>query len=101
MTHNLKGIYATREVWLDGKKLSPERSQKVYNHSPDGFNWGYMGSGPSQLALAVCLEIMGEQQAKNWYQTFKFDIIACLPPNDFEIVIGFRSNNEGWKFWKI
>ena len=33
-------------------ELSPSRSQDLYNHSPTGFNWGYGGSGPSQLALA-------------------------------------------------
>lgn len=26
---------------------------QVVNHSPTGFNWGYMGSGPAQLALAL------------------------------------------------
>ena len=25
--------------------LKPDRSQAVKNHSPDGFNWGYGGSG--------------------------------------------------------
>ena len=30
--------------------LKPERSQRVKNHSPDGFNWGYAASGPAQLA---------------------------------------------------
>ncbi|GAI61912.1 unnamed protein product [marine sediment metagenome] len=30
----------------DGNKkiLDPAPSQKLYNHSPDGFNWGYSGS---------------------------------------------------------
>lgn len=28
MIHKLKGKFETREVWLDGKKLSPERSRK-------------------------------------------------------------------------
>lgn len=44
--HILKGD-ANRQVWLDGELLDPKPSQKVYNHSPDGFNWGYGGSGPS------------------------------------------------------
>ena len=26
---------------------------QVVNHSPDGFEWGYTGSGPAQLALAI------------------------------------------------
>lgn len=47
MKHTLKGTIKNREIYLDGKYLSPKRSQKVYNHSPDGFNWGYTGSGPA------------------------------------------------------
>ena len=34
-------------------ELDPKPSQDIVNHSPDGFNWGYSGSGPSQLALAI------------------------------------------------
>jgi len=33
------------------RKLSPRLG--VINHSPDGFSWGYSGSGPAQLALAI------------------------------------------------
>lgn len=38
-------------------ELKPEASQKIINHSPDGFQWGYSGSGPSQLALAILLKV--------------------------------------------
>jgi hypothetical protein len=83
ITHNLKGDARSREVWLDGKFLSPERSQKICNHSPDGFNWGYGGSGPAQLALAIILELTGKSDG---YQDFKWNIIAGLPiGKDFEI----------------
>lgn len=27
------------------------------NHSPDGFNWGYNGSGPNQLGVGIALFI--------------------------------------------
>ena len=80
--HNLKGKISTRTVWLDGVLLSPKRSQKVYNHSPDGFSWGYGGSGPAQLALAVMLELTGDSRG---YQKFKWDVIAKLPQTDFEV----------------
>jgi hypothetical protein len=83
MKHILKGIASTREVYLDGEYLDPAPSQKVRNHSPDGFNWGYGGSGPAQLALAIMLKLTGKP---NGYQNFKFRIIAGLPQNtDFEI----------------
>jgi len=49
--------FAHREnrVWLNGQELHPAESLKMRNHSPDGFNWGYGGSGPAQTALAICI----------------------------------------------
>jgi len=44
----------------------------LWNHSPDGFEWGYGGSGPAQLALAI-------------YQDFKLALIAALIENPFVI----------------
>ena len=76
MKHKLKGEYPGRQVWLDGELLNPQESQKTYNHSPDGFNWGYPGSGPAQLALAIMLKLTGKL---NGYQSFKWDVIARLP----------------------
>jgi hypothetical protein len=80
----LKGEFSSRRVWLDGKLLSPRKSQEVYNHSPDGFNWGYGGSGPAQLALAILLEFTDKDTALTNYQNFKWNVIACLPQADFE-----------------
>ena len=65
-------------IQIDEWWLSPARSQKVHNHSPDGFSWGYGGSGPSQLALALLLEVTDEGTAVANYQAFKFDVIAGL-----------------------
>jgi hypothetical protein len=36
---------------VDGKPLDPRND--LFNHSPDGFEMGYGGSGPSQLSLAI------------------------------------------------
>jgi len=83
MTHTLKGEAKTRRVWLNGKELLPDDSQAYRNHSPDGFAWGYGGSGPAQLALAVMLEVKGEAFG---YQEFKWKEIATLEQDkDFEI----------------
>lgn len=81
----LKGEIGTNTVWLDGKKLDPAKSQKVYNHSPTGFSWGYAGSGPAQLALAILLELTDKATAQRNYQRFKFDVIASAPQTDFEV----------------
>src|ERR1051326_2990265 len=77
--------YPDRHVLIeDGEgppmRLSPYHSQKLVNHSPDGFNWGYGGSGPSQLALAILLDYLETPElALANYQQFKWDIVAHLP----------------------
>lgn len=83
MTHTLSGDAETRKVSLDGEILDPKPSQKIRNHSPEGFNWGYAGSGPAQLALAIMLKINGKPDG---YQDFKFKVIGSLPQGeDFDI----------------
>src|SRR5579859_5749217 len=32
----------------------------LMNHSPNGLSWGYLGSGPAQLALAMLMEVFGD-----------------------------------------
>jgi hypothetical protein len=87
----IKGEWETRRVWLDGKELNPDQSQKVYNHSPDGFNWSYGGSGPAQLALAILLEKCTKEEALKRHQDFKWAVIAGLPQSNFEIEINLDS----------
>lgn len=82
----IKGIFDTKQVFADGQELTPDESQKIRNHSPDGFSWGYAGSGPAQLALAILLYFTGDKDlSQRLYQKFKWDIIAVLPSSDFEI----------------
>ena len=59
--------------------LKPERSQAIRNHSPDGFNWGYTGSGPAQLALAILLEVTNDEaKALAHYHDFERQAIAAI-----------------------
>ena len=54
-----------------------------YAARPDVGKWGYGGSGHSQLALALLLdELDDEQQALEHYQGFKWDVIAHLGCKD-------------------
>lgn len=47
------------------------------NHSPSGFAWGYSGSGPAQLALAILCDALGEdERAERLYQPFKDATVA-------------------------
>lgn len=59
--------------------FDPEPSLKIRNHSPDGFSWGYCGSGCAQLALGILLEEFGAEVAQRYYQEFKQEVIAGLP----------------------
>jgi len=84
----IRGMWVSREVTISGHPLLPGASRLICNHSPSGFNWGYGGSGPAQLALALLLELGGsESYARSRYQDFKGDIIARLPQSDFELLV--------------
>lgn len=85
----LTGDVMTGEVWLNDNPITPKKSQKIVNHSPDGFSWGYGGSGPAQLSLAILLEVLPEDEAKDRYQDFKWAITAQLPQTDFSIEVKF------------
>jgi hypothetical protein len=44
------------EEWQAGRLVSRKPLQErldLWNHSPTGLEWGYAGSGPAQLALAL------------------------------------------------
>jgi hypothetical protein len=85
MTMRIKGTYATNKIEVDGKPLDPTPSQKVWNHSPDGFSWGYGGSGPAQLALALLLHAgVKERMAVELHHDLKREFVAPLPEGDFE-----------------
>lgn len=90
----ITGIGETREVFINGIKLDAGISQKVWNHSPDGFNWGYSGSGPAQLALALLLFFAERNIAIANYQAFKSEIIAGLP-----LTKDFTLDEETIKNW--
>jgi len=49
-------------------------------HSPDGFEWGYGGSGPAQLALALAADALGDDAAAlGVYQRLKVRVVGRLP----------------------
>jgi len=91
MIIKLKGIKNGGKVYVEinGVELTPEYSQKVRNHSPDGFEWGYGGSGPAQLALAIMLNYAivnnkSTDTAVKHYQNFKWKEIATISDDKFE-----------------
>lgn len=64
-------------VTVDGKPL--DLRLDLRSHSPTGFEWGYGGSGPAQLALAILAHhLRDDQKALKLYQHFKWAIVVAL-----------------------
>src|SRR5258706_15369756 len=65
------------QVTVNGRRLNPRLD--LWNHSPTGFEWGYHGSGPAQLALALLADHLGnDQEAVRLHQDFKRAVVAGL-----------------------
>lgn len=63
-------------VTVDGRPLDPRRELRDFRAA--GFEWGYEGSGPSQLALAILADLMGPTEALKQYKPFLRTLIAEL-----------------------
>jgi hypothetical protein len=66
------GVRARRLDPRDGK----HGGTRLANHSPDGFAWGYNGSGPSQAACAILADCMGDRVALHHYHAFRERVLA-------------------------
>lgn len=65
-----------------GQALDPRFDLR--RHSPTGFEWSYGGSGPAQLALAICADhLKDDELALKVYQYFKANVIAVQPKEGF------------------
>lgn len=72
------------DVLVNDTSASTSRTLKprldLRDHSPTGFAWGYGGSGPSQLALALLADALGDdRRALRLYQEFKWRVVAQWP----------------------
>jgi len=74
-------------VFVNGHEIHAESSRLLRDHSPDGFCWGYSGSGPAQSALGICLELFGSHLALCVYQDFKNQFVSGWAPGKFTIDI--------------
>jgi len=66
--------------------LTPDESLRVRSHSLTGFEWGYGGSGPAQLALALLLAVGVEaSRADQLHQAYKWAVVARFAKDGFVI----------------
>ena len=64
------------------------------NHSPAVFEWGYGGSGPAQLALALLADALElDHLAEQMYQTFKQAYVSTFDRMSWSIT---RSDLIAW-----
>ena len=67
-----------------GHLLDPQL--QVWRHSPTGLEWGYMGSGPAQLSLAILVDHLGNvDEAQDLYQDFKSAVVLNLAHDEWTL----------------
>lgn len=67
-----------REIGREDQRPLPLRLDLI-NHSPTGFAWGYHGSGPAQLALAILADALNDDAAAvRLHQIYKAAVISQL-----------------------
>jgi Family of unknown function (DUF6166) len=68
----------------DSRLLNPRLD--LFNHSPTGFEWGYGGSGPAQLALALLADALeADDTAVRFHQQLKRMLVARMPHDAWSI----------------
>lgn len=85
-------------AWINDDQPLPH----VVHHSPTGFEWGYGGSGPADLALSILSFVIGPERqtvgiyegktcgAQAWllHQPFKRDVVAGFDRDRWAISVG-------------
>jgi hypothetical protein len=81
------GGIASVMIHEGGREVRPLPTRRdLRDHSPDGFSFGYGGSGPSQLSLALCADALADDnRALRVYQEFKWRFVAVIEGPSFEI----------------
>jgi Family of unknown function (DUF6166) len=66
-------------VTVEGLPLSPRTD--LYLHCAEGFDWGYFGAAPAQLALAIVAHhcVDNEARALACYLDFMWHIVESFP----------------------
>jgi hypothetical protein len=76
-------------VTLDDAPLGlPPLLPNELRHSPAGFNFGYLGSGPAELARAILIALVPDDPVvrhPGCYQRFKAEVIARLQGDGFTL----------------
>ncbi len=69
-------------VTVDGSSLPARADLKLF--SPNGFEWGYEGDDPAQLALAILADATDDETAIAFAHSFMVEIVANFD-NEWEM----------------
>ena len=106
--HNM---YSRPVVTVDGEPLPA--SALAQKKSPDGFEWGYAGSGPAALAHSILTYELSqdkpwsllEQFISDTYQDFKTCFIERFEEQGFELdsdaIYGWIKDRHNYQFTKM
>ncbi len=84
MSYTGKRTVAGCIVERDGQVL--DWRLDLWNHSPSGLEWGYEGSGPAQLALAILADYLdNDDEAVQLHQDFKRTCIAHMDKDEWTL----------------
>jgi len=59
----------------------------IVRHSPTGFEYGYGGSGPADLALSILAACVSMEKANRWYGKFKIERIAAETAREWTLTV--------------
>lgn len=84
-----------------GRTINVYNLQHHIRHSPDGFEWGYGGSGPAELARCILIDnfngdIKKIDNCPGLYQDFKSEIVATFGPGwilDGNVIVEWLRKN--------
>jgi hypothetical protein len=73
-------------VHQEGRPPRPLDPRLDLRRHADALNWGYGGSGPAQLALALAADVTGDDElAQGAYQKLKFRLVGRLPSDGWAL----------------
>jgi len=82
--HGQRTAAQTQVTTPEGQALPPRNDLR--DHSPSGFEWGYAGSGPLQLGLALLAHSQADDElALEHYRDFTRMIVATLPEGEWRL----------------
>ena len=70
-------------VTIDGLPLPLHLD--IAHRSPTGHEWGFWGSGPAQLALAILMTVTDADEAKRRYEAFRRSVIVRITKDSWTL----------------